>query len=146
MQLTLKNKDLVTAYQVLDKLSVSKMSANRGRARLMKHLADKLAEYQGDERELLAEYLAVDDDGNYIRDEAGNLKLKDPSKLSELNELLEELASEKVILDSGEYTSRYVAFMGYLADCDVDLTYEQAILMDDLLEQYETQTKETNHE
>ncbi|MGT0972531.1 DUF1617 family protein, partial [Streptococcus pyogenes] len=45
MQLTIKNKDLNTLYCVLDKIKVTNMRANRGRAKLLAKVVDKFKEY-----------------------------------------------------------------------------------------------------
>ncbi|HEP1411081.1 TPA: DUF1617 family protein, partial [Streptococcus pyogenes] len=45
MQLTIKNKDLNTLYCVLDKIKITNMRANRGRAKLLAKVVDKINEY-----------------------------------------------------------------------------------------------------
>ncbi|HHE2702175.1 TPA: DUF1617 family protein, partial [Streptococcus pyogenes] len=92
MDLTLKNKDLNTLYSVLDKIKVTNMRANRGRAKLLAKVVDKFKEYAKDEGDLIDMYAAKDKDGKFVMDEHKNIKLADPAKLDEFNGLLNELA------------------------------------------------------
>ncbi|HES9213917.1 TPA: DUF1617 family protein, partial [Streptococcus pyogenes] len=92
MQLTIKNKDLNTLYSVLDKIKVTNMRANRGRAKLLAKVVDKFKEYAKDEGDLIDMYAAKDKDGKFVIDEHKNIKLADPAKLDEFNGLLNELA------------------------------------------------------
>ncbi|MFN1464758.1 DUF1617 family protein, partial [Streptococcus pyogenes] len=62
MQLTIKNKDLNTLYCVLDKIKVTNMRANRGRAKLLAKVVDKFKEYAKDEGDLIDLYAAKDKD------------------------------------------------------------------------------------
>ncbi|HES5110411.1 TPA: DUF1617 family protein, partial [Streptococcus pyogenes] len=92
MDLTLKNKELNTLYRVLDKIKITNMRANRGRAKLLAKVVDKINEYAKDETDLIDMYAAKDKDGKFVIDEHKNIKLADPAKLDELNDLLNELA------------------------------------------------------
>ncbi|HEQ9012826.1 TPA: DUF1617 family protein, partial [Streptococcus pyogenes] len=92
MDLTLKNKDLNTLYSVLDKIKITNMRANRGRAKLLAKVVDKFKEYAKDEGDLIDLYAQKDKDGKFVIDEHKNIKLADPAKLDELNDLLNELA------------------------------------------------------
>ncbi|HGM9707323.1 TPA: DUF1617 family protein, partial [Streptococcus pyogenes] len=53
MDLTLKNKELNTLYRVLDKIKITNMRANRGRAKLLAKVVDKINEYAKDETDLI---------------------------------------------------------------------------------------------
>ncbi|MFU1595820.1 DUF1617 family protein, partial [Streptococcus dysgalactiae] len=90
MDLTVKNKELNTLYSVLDKIKVTNMRANRGRAKLLAKVVDKINEYAKDEADLIDLYAAKDKDGKFVIDERKNIKLADPTKLDELNDLLSE--------------------------------------------------------
>ena len=59
-----------------------------------------------------------------------------------MNQQLMELAQEEVVLEAGEYESRYVTFMDWLSDCAEELTMAEIILVDNLLEQFEEQKGE----
>ncbi|HER0784525.1 TPA: DUF1617 family protein, partial [Streptococcus pyogenes] len=84
MQLTIKNKDLNTLYRVLDKIKITNMRANRGRAKLLAKVEGKLSEYAKDEVDIIDQYVAKNDDGKWITDDKGNPKIEDTSKLAEL--------------------------------------------------------------
>ncbi|HGN6038380.1 TPA: DUF1617 family protein, partial [Streptococcus pyogenes] len=58
MDLTLKNKELNTLYRVLDKIKITNMRANRGRAKLLAKVVDKINEYAKDETDLIDMYAA----------------------------------------------------------------------------------------
>ncbi|OOS17586.1 DUF1617 family protein, partial [Streptococcus pyogenes] len=98
MQLTIKNKDLNTLYRVLDKIKVTNMRANRGRAKLLAKVVDKFKEYAKDEGDLIDLYAQKDKDGKFVIDEHKNIKLADPAKLDEFNGLLNELADEEIVI------------------------------------------------
>ncbi|HEQ4308116.1 TPA: DUF1617 family protein, partial [Streptococcus pyogenes] len=116
MDLTLKNKDLNTLYSVLDKIKVTNMRANRGRAKLLAKVVDKINEYAKDETDLIDMYAAKDKDDKFVIDEHKNIKLADPAKLDELNDLLNELADEEIVIKGGEYSKRFIDFLEYLAE------------------------------
>ncbi|WP_136296459.1 DUF1617 family protein, partial [Streptococcus pyogenes] len=114
MDLTLKNKDLNTLYSVLDKIKVTNMRANRGRAKLLAKVVDKFKEYAKDETDLIDMYAAKDKDDKFVIDEHKNIKLADPAKLDELNDLLNELADEEIVIKGGEYSKRFIDFLNFL--------------------------------
>ncbi|VHM17472.1 phage protein [Streptococcus pyogenes] len=137
MQLTIKNKDLNTLYSVLDKIKVTNMRANRGRAKLLAKVVDKFKEYAKDEGDLIDLYAQKDKDGKFVIDEHKNIKLADPAKLDELNDLLNELADEEIVIKGGEYSKRFIDFLEYLAESEDEFTAQEIIIVDSILEQYE---------
>ncbi|WP_283264548.1 DUF1617 family protein [Streptococcus dysgalactiae] len=141
MELTLKNEELNTLYSVLDKIKVTNMRANRGRAKLLSKVEAKLREYAKDEVDIIDQYVAKNDDGKWIVDEKGNTKIEDTSKLAELNGFLDELASEPIIIKGGEYSKRFIDFLEYLAESEDEFTSEEIVLIDNILEQYEESKK-----
>lgn len=141
MQLTIKNKDLNTLHSVLDKIKVTNMRANRGRAKLLAKVEVKLSEYAKDEVDIIDQYVSKNDDGKWIVDDKGNPKIDDTSKLAELNDFLDELASEPVIIKGGEYSKRFIDFLEYLAESEDEFTSEEIVLIDNILEQFEESKK-----
>lgn len=137
MQLAIKNKDLATLMTVLEKIEVRNMKANRGRAKLSRHVAKKLDEYLKDETDILKEYVEVTDNGTFKRDDTGNLVLLESGKLQEVNNFLAELQNEEVIIKGGEYSKRYLDFLEFLSEYDGELTLGEVELVDQLLDQYE---------
>ncbi|MGE2914608.1 DUF1617 family protein, partial [Streptococcus pyogenes] len=116
MDLTLKNKELNTLYRVLDKIKITNMRANRGRAKLLAKVVDKINEYAKDETDLIDMYAAKDKDDKFVIDEHKNIKLADPAKLDELNDLLNELADEEIVIKGGEYSKRFIDFLNFLEE------------------------------
>lgn len=141
MDLTLKNKDLNTLYDVLDKIKVTNMRANRGRAKLLAKVADKINEYAKDEGDLIDLYAAKDKDGKLVIDEHKNIKIADPTKIDELNDLLIELGEELITIKGHEYSKRFIDFLEYLAESEDEFTSEEIVLIDNILEQFEESKK-----
>ncbi|MGT2744880.1 DUF1617 family protein [Streptococcus phocae subsp. phocae] len=141
MDLTLKNKELNTLYHVLDKIKVTNMKANRGRAKLLSRVGDKINEYAKDEADILDEYADKTEDNKYKLDKNKNIKLKEPQKIDELNELLNELADEEIAIKGGEYSKRFIDFLNFLEECEDEFTSSEIILIDNILEQFEQSKK-----
>lgn len=141
MDLTLKNKDLNTLYSVLDKIKVTNMRANRGRAKLLAKVADKIKEYAKDEGDIIDLYALKDKDGKFVIDEHKNIKIEDPTKIDELNELLSELGNEDITIKGHEYSKRFIDFLEYLAESEDEFTSEEIVLVDNILEQFEASKK-----
>lgn len=137
MDLTLKNKDLNTLYSVLDKIKITNMRANRGRAKLLAKVVDKFKEYAKDEGDLIDLYAQKDKDGKFVIDEHKNIKLADPTKIDELNDLLSELGNEDITIKGHEYSKRFIDFLEYLAESEDEFTAQEIIIVDSILEQYE---------
>ncbi|MGT2935686.1 DUF1617 family protein [Streptococcus castoreus] len=137
MDLTLKNKELNTLYSVLDKIKVTNMRANRGRAKLLSKVVEKINEYAKDEGDLIDLYAQKDKDGKFVIDERKNIKLADPTKLDELNDLLSELGNEDITIKGHEYSKRFIDFLEYLAESEDEFTSEEIIIIDNILEQFE---------
>ncbi|HEL1370820.1 TPA: DUF1617 family protein [Streptococcus equi subsp. zooepidemicus] len=137
MDLTLKNKELNTLYSVLDKIKVTNMRANRGRAKLLAKVVDKINEYAKDEGDLIEVYAEKGKDGQLVLNEHKHIKLADPTKVTELNRLLDELANEEITIKCHEYSKRFIDFLEYLAESEDEFTSEEIVLIDNVLEQFE---------
>lgn len=137
MDLTLKNKDLNTLYSVLDKIKVTNMRANRGRAKLLAKVVDKINEYTKDEGDLIDMYALKDKDGKFVIDEHKNIKIENPNKIDELNELLSELGNEDITIKGHEYSNRFIDFLEYLAESEDEFTSVEILVIDTILEQFE---------
>ncbi|AKZ50834.1 TPA: DUF1617 family protein [Streptococcus pyogenes] len=141
MDLTIKNKELNTLYSVLDKIKITNMRANRGRAKLLAKVVDKFKEYAKDEGDLIDLYAQKDKDGKFVIDEHKNIKLADPTKLDEFSGLLNELADEEIVIKGGEYSKRFIDFLNFLEECEDEFTSSEIILIDNILEQFEESKK-----
>ncbi|MGJ0223652.1 DUF1617 family protein, partial [Streptococcus pyogenes] len=104
--------------------------ANRGRAKLLAKVVDKFKEYAKDEGDIIDQYVAKNDDGKWITDDKGNSKIEDTSKLAELNDFLDELASEPIVIKGGEYSKRFIDFLEYLAESEDEFTAQEIIIVD----------------
>lgn len=141
MQLKLQNKDLLTIKCVLEKLHIQNMKVNRGKVKFYKHILTKIEEYYQDEQEILKKVAIINDEGSFETDENGDIQLQSGESYENVNQQLNELAQEKVVLHAGEYEEQYKAFFTWLTECEEDLTMDESILIDELLEQFEKQTK-----
>ncbi|HEP3760264.1 TPA: DUF1617 family protein [Streptococcus pyogenes] len=141
MDLTLKNKDLNTLYSVLDKIKVTNMRANRGRAKLLAKVVDKIKEHAKDEADIIDLYALKNKDGKFVIDEHKNIKIADPTKIDELNDLLTELGNEDITIKGHEYSKRFIDFLEYLAESEDEFTSEEIVLVDNILEQFEESKK-----
>ncbi|MFA1311610.1 hypothetical protein Javan150_0047 [Streptococcus phage Javan150] len=137
MDLTLKNKDLNTLYSVLDKIKITNMRANRGRAKLLAKVVDKINEYAKDEADIIDLYALKNKDGKFVIDEHKNIKIEDPTKIDELNDLLNELADEEIVIKGHEYSKRFIDFLNFLEECEDEFTSAEILVIDTILEQFE---------
>lgn len=137
MQLHLQNKDLQVLLHVLERIKVTNMAANRGRAKLLGHVGAKLSEYAQDELDLIKSFAQTGEEGDLLRTKDGNYIPRDDVDLSVANELLTELSTEEVFLDAGEYTKRYQDFLSYLSSCEDAFDAESVLVIDAILEQFE---------
>lgn len=142
MKLKLTNKNLLLLKSILEKLHINSMKVNRGKIKLYKHVLAKIDEYAEDEQEILKAGAVIDDDGSFAKNDDGNIQLKEGETYEHVNQQLLELAQEEVVLEAGEYEARYTVFLEWLADCEEELSMDEAILVDDLLEQFEYQKGE----
>lgn len=141
MQLKLQNKDLLTIKSVLEKLHIQNMKVNRGKVKFYKHILTKIEEYYQDEQEILKKVAIINDEGSFETDENGNIQLQSGESYENVNHQLNELAQEKVVFHAGEYEEQYKAFFAWLTECEEDLTMDESILVDELLEQFEKTNK-----
>ena len=118
------------------------MKVNRGKVKLYKHILTKIEEYYQDEQEILKKVAIINDGGSFATDENGNIQLQDGESYENVNHQLNELAQEEAVFYAGEYEEQYKAFFAWLIECEEDLTMDESILIDELLEQFEKQISE----
>ena len=141
MKFELKNKDLNIFLQIIDKLTILSMRVNRGKAKVYSAISDKLEDYKHDEEEILKEYIVTDESGQLMQ-ENDNFILKGNATIADINQQLSELQEEIITFSSGDYTNRFADFFDWLSDCEENFTTQEAILIDGLLEQFESQKGE----
>lgn len=142
MQLKLQNKDLLTIKCVLEKLHIQNMKINRGKVKFYKHILTKIEEYYQEEQEILKKVAIINDEGSFATDENGTIQLHDGESYENVNHQLNELAQEEAVFHADEYEEQYKTFFAWLTECEEDLTMNESILVDELLEQFEKQISE----
>ena len=141
MELKIKNKNIESIYKIFSELPITKMKANRGRAKFLKKLEEKFNNFIEDRKEILELYVEFDEEGKPISND-GKLKFKENCIEQDLIKDIDELAKELVTIQSGEYSTRYIDLFSDLEDLEVQLSAQEIILLDELLEQYENQKGE----
>lgn len=138
MKITIKYKELETFYNVLNKSVFKNMKANRGKAKLLNKLMEKDAEYIEFRKDILKNYVELDEKKELKVDENNNFKLLKNADITKLNNDLQELDNETVIFDNTEYAERINDFMKALSESDLDYDTQEIILIDKILDEYES--------
>ena len=141
MELKIKNKNIEIIYKIFSELPITKMKANRGRAKLLKKLEEKFNNFIEDRKEILELYVEFDKEGKPISND-GKLQFKEDYTEKDLTKDIDELANELIIIQSGEYSNRFIDLFDDLENLEVQLSAQEIILLDELLEQYENQKGE----
>lgn len=138
MRITLKYKELETFYNVLTKSKFKNMKVNRGKAKLLNKLIEKDAEYAEFRKDILKNYVELDEKKELKVDENNNFKLLKNADITKLNNELQELDNEDVVFESGEYSNRFNDFLEALSESDLDYDTQEIILIDKILDEYES--------
>lgn len=138
MKITLKYKELETLYNVLTKSKFKNMKVNRGKAKLLNKLTEKDTEYVEFRKDILKNYTELDEKGELKVDENNNFKLLKNADITKLNNDLQELDNEDVVFESGEYSNRFNDFLEALSESDLDYDTQEIILIDKILDEYES--------
>ena len=141
MELKIKNKNIEIIYKIFSELPITKMKANRVRAKLLKKLEEKFNNFIEDRKETLELYVEFDKEGKPISND-GKLQFKEDYTEKDLTKDIDELANELIIIQSGEYSNRFIDLFDDLENLEVQLSAQEIILLDELLEQYENQKGE----
>lgn len=137
MEFKVKNKDLNVLYTTLEKISIKKLSANRGKVRLLSKIFNKNTEYVGDLKEIFKTYLVLEDDGRPKLTEEGHLIFINEEEIDSFNRDVNELDNELVIVNLTEDETKINNFLNTLEDVDLDLNTQEIKLLDEILEQIE---------
>ncbi|MDN5446682.1 MAG: DUF1617 family protein [Lactococcus lactis] len=144
-QITIETKNkLINFYQLITAVK-AKGRQSRAVTKFGKLLAEKLAELQNDEKELISQYYEVNDDGNAKKDDEGNLVLLDDAILEDYDADWDDLHDESVVIDLTEYHPYLTHLISGLLDWDQELSGADAVIYDellDLLEELETKDAE----
>lgn len=137
MEFKVKNKDLNILYTTLEKISIKKLSANRGKVRLLSKIFNKNTEYVGDLKEIFKTYLVLEDDGRPKLTEEGQLIFINEEEIDSFNRDVNELDNEVALINLTEDETRINNFLIALEDVDLDLSTQEIKLLDEVLEQIE---------
>ena len=136
--ITIENKQkLILFYQLISTVK-AKGKQLRAVAKFNKLLIAKCIELEEDEKELIAQYFEVEEDGNAKKDDTGiSVLLEDASK-SEYDTEWSDLHSESVVIDLTEFQPYVEPLIKGLEDWDQELSGNDAIVYDELLDLLET--------
>lgn len=136
--ITIENKQkLILFYQLISTVK-AKGKQLRAVAKFNKLLIAKCIELEEDEKELIAQYFEVEEDGNAKKDDTGiSVLLEDASK-SEYDTEWSDLHSESVVIDLTEFQPYVEPLIKGLEDWDRELSGNDAIVYDELLDLLET--------
>lgn len=128
---------LILFYQLISAVK-AKGKQSRAVAKFSKLLIAKCIELEEDEKELIAQYFEVEEDGNAKKDDTGiSVLLEDASK-SEYDTEWSDLHSESVVIDLTEFQPYVEPLIKGLEDWDQELSGNDAIVYDELLDLLET--------
>lgn len=137
--LKFKNSEIETVVNFLEKLPL-KTKASRARTLLINKLNEKFGDYVAFQKELLDEYGKKQDSGELFQDEQGNFYW-DADKVDEANEAMNELGDDIVYIDTVEYRPNMKFLTLSLEDLDMELSGNDAIIYDQLMDQLEEEIK-----
>lgn len=138
MKINLENSYLVPSINFLQGIKL-KGKQSRSRSKLVKLLTKSLKTLQEDENALLDQYGERDDDGEFVKEENGNIKVtKKAEWQKEHRELLETIAE----IEGGTYVNHIDDCKKILDDYDGELDGANAEAYDALLDAFEAAKKE----
>lgn len=136
--ITIENKQkLILFYQLISAVK-AKGKQSRAVAKFNKLLIAKCIELEEDEKELIAQYFEVKEDGNANKNDIGQPILLGGASESEYNSEWVNLHDEPTIIDITEYQPYLEPLIKGLEDWDQELSGNDAIVYDELLDLLET--------
>ncbi|WP_347962762.1 DUF1617 family protein [Lactococcus formosensis] len=137
--LKFKNNELVNVANFLVSIPL-KSKASRARTALVQKLSLKNEELQKFRDELLQKYAQKDEAGELIQDENGIYPWIKETE-DEARETLIELHNEEVYINIEEYRPNMKILSLALDDLDIELSGQEAVVYDLLMDQLEEETK-----
>lgn len=135
MKINLQNSYLVPSINFLQSIKL-KGKESRSRSKLVKLLTKSLKTLQEDENALLDQYGERNKDGEFVKEENGNIKvIKKVEWQKEHRELLETIAE----IEGGTYVNHIDDCKKILDDYDGELDGANAEAYDALLDAFEAQ-------
>lgn len=142
--LKFKNSEIETVANFLNKAPL-KSKASRARTLLIKKLNDKFGEYASFQKEVLEEYAKKKENGELYKDEQGNFHWE-VDKVDVANNAMTEIGGEEVYLDIEEYRPNMKFLTVSLNNLDMELSGNEAIVYDLLMDQLEKETEEEHND
>ncbi|SOB47832.1 conserved hypothetical protein [Lactococcus piscium] len=133
-QITIANKHKLINFHQLISAVKAKGRQSRAVTKFGKLLTKKLAELQEDEKELIARFFEVTEDGNAKKDDEGNLVLLDGAILEDYDAEWDDLHAESVVIDLTEYQTYLTHLITCLLDWDQELSGVDAVIYNELLD------------
>lgn len=136
--ITIENKQkLILFYQLISTVK-AKGKQSRAVAKFNKLLIAKCIELEEDEKELIAQYFEVKEDGNANKNDIGQPILLGGASESEYNSELVNLHDEPTVINITEYQPYLESLIKGLEEWDQELSGNDAIIYDELLDLLET--------
>lgn len=132
MKVKIENRYLGLAANLLFSLSL-KGKQSRHRTKFIKLLNDRLREVEEQRIELAKEFAVKDEEGKpIVKDEAYEI-----ADMLAFTKEVEELYSEEMVIEGGDYQGMLKTVKDVLLNCDVAFSGQDAIIYDYLCEQFE---------
>lgn len=130
-----KNGELVKIANFLGNLKLKNM-ASLGRTKLIRLISDKNEEYQSDLDEIRNRYF-VKDANNKFKSENGKLIYKNEADKSQANNDVEELATDKAVISTTEYSNKFKKLYQALQDYDGEFSNEEALAYEVVMDAFD---------
>ncbi|MBS4750317.1 DUF1617 family protein [Carnobacteriaceae bacterium zg-ZUI78] len=142
MEFSIKNMETKQLAEALDKIHLKTMKASRGKSKFLDRVIEKNAEYSKSRRDILTEYLVVDEKGQFQTDAQHHFVFKETKAMADCEQELFDLDNETIVILSLEHTQAYQTFFEALQEADVpELTSDELFILDKILDQFESQGK-----
>ena len=138
VSITIDSKQNLIAFYQLATVVKAKGKQSRAVTKFGKLLLEKCTELQEDEKELIAQYFEVKEDGNANKDDIGQPILLGGASESEYNSEWANLHDEPTIIDITEYQPYLESLIKGLEEWDQELSGTDAIIYDELLDLLES--------
>lgn len=136
--ITIDSKQNLIAFYQLATVVKAKGKQSRAVTKFGKLLLEKCTELQEDEKELIAQYFEVKEDGNANKDDIGQPILLGGASESEYNSEWVNLHDEPTVIDITEYQPYLESLIKGLEEWDQELSGTDAIIYDELLDLLES--------
>lgn len=138
VSITIDSKQNLIAFYQLATVVKAKGKQSRAVTKFGKLLLEKCTELQEDEKELIAQYFEVKEDGNANKDDIGQPILLGGASESEYNSEWVNLHDEPTVIDITEYQPYLESLIKGLEEWDQELSGTDAIIYDELLDLLES--------